>query len=337
MNKSLARAFAGLSCAACLACNSVLGASDYTIAEAAGGSGGEAGASGEAGAAGGAGTAGSGGCGSVVSPDAKTLRACVLSVSCSPFYPTRSISYCVTNDYLAAYPDLACKKAAATCGDIEVCEGEGYYTGGVCSGTSEKWRCDGDRAVRCSASAPYFVDCGQRGATCATLPAGSDLSYFPCVVAPSCTGTGSTCSGSVLSTCVGGVGYGLDCALSKATCAPDAKGEPGCFYKLPTCSDTGTNTCEGAVSRTCTSSGGTLAFDCGTSGFSCKEEAGSTYCLASGCQPGDAKACKADTCSGSKMTLCLGGAPYTIDCKDYGFSSCIDDKSDTGLVYAHCG
>ena len=44
-------------------------------------------------------------------------------------------------------------------------------------------------------------------------------------------------------------------------------------------------------------------------------------CTAPGCTSEDIAACT-ESCDGSKLTFCYGGAPLTVDCKDYGFKAC---------------
>ena len=44
-----------------------------------------------------------------------------------------------------------------------------------------------------------------------------------------------------------------------------------------------------------------------------------------------------ESCTGSKINLCYGGAQITVDCVDYGFATCTDAFSDSnGDFYATC-
>jgi hypothetical protein len=49
-----------------------------------------------------------------------------------------------------------------------------------------------------------------------------------------------------------------------------------------------------------------------------------------------------ESCTGSKLTLCYGGQPYTVDCGSYGFTSCDDTSftittpSGASVPYASC-
>ena len=78
------------------------------------------------------------------------------------------------------------------------------------------------------------------------------------------------------------------------------------------------------------SGGERFQFDCGSTGLECALES-YAYCLAPGCSGADVDGC-VESCSGSELTFCYGGAPVTIDCEDYGFDGC----KEVGDSFALC-
>jgi hypothetical protein len=81
--------------------------------------------------------------------------------------------------------------------------------------------------------------------------------------------------------------------------------------------------CSGTKATACGDNYETMAFDCSVSGLSCAVGVTDSYCLAPGCTTAQSDACKesCDTTTGT-ATFCVGGAPYKVDCKTYGFNTC---------------
>lgn len=309
----------GMLVAGSVACNSLLGANDYTIAEGATGS------------------AGSGGGAACTAPatDPDLVRACIVQAGCSIYAPPFSLSVCIAFDSLGSYPANACTARAKTCDDVAVCEGSAFLPG-LCAAGESGWKCVGSKAISCGQT-PYMIDCATKGGTC-DVSATANTKTLPCRVQETCTGTATACVGDVLSTCVGGKGYGLNCAVVKGKCQTTATG-PACVYALPTCSPAGHQVCEGSKARVCFNDNLEVTFTC-SSGLSClvtdnDTPNASSHCLAPGCTPEQDNACQ-ESCDGTNINLCYGGAQVTFDCASYGFKSCRTFKDDRLGSYAKC-
>jgi hypothetical protein len=208
------------------------------------------------------------------------------------------------------------------------------YPDAPVSCTDELSRCEGDYAVNCGGlndSPPYFTDCERMGGTCDIRPD----NIADCVVVDSCsepdpTGSenyASGCVGDDYYYCAGGKGFGNDCTKFAADCEMGDNGY-GCFYSVTSCGADSTS-CSGDTIVQCTD-GERFQYDCGSTNLECTIDTYS-YCLAPGCSGADADDCT-ESCSGSELTFCYGGAPVTIDCQDYGFDSCKEVED----VYALC-
>jgi hypothetical protein len=146
----------------------------------------------------------------------------------------------------------------------------------------------------------------------------------------------SACQGDVLYTCSGGVGYGTDCNASAASCAEyvDSDEMPAfdCFYATTSCT-TESAACSGDTAVSC-DTGTRYQFDCSAVNIGCDDSTSVLYCLAPGCSTANADACP-ESCNGTLLTFCIGGAPVTVDCRDYGFDTCREDVLD-GFDVAVC-
>jgi hypothetical protein len=80
-----------------------------------------------------------------------------------------------------------------------------------------------------------------------------------------------------------------------------------------------------------------MAFDCAVSGLSCAVGVTDSYCLAPGCTTAQSDACKesCDTTTGT-ATFCVGGAPYKVNCKAYGFNTCAKYTSTSLGAFVSC-
>ncbi len=260
--------------------------------------------------------------------DADVVRSCVLKVSCSPFDPVDLISACVTLNTQLTYPSADCR-SAMSCADVTRCTGEGF-TQTPCAADDPAWKCDGSKVVNCRDG--YFLDCAAYAGSCALYTDATQGERAGCQVLPQCSDDAGQlhCAGSVLYECEQGVGFGQDCAQSGRVCLDDGV-SAGCFDALPSC-DADSMACLDDVATTC--SGGELVqSNCGSVGLRC--DPSSLDCLAPGCGPEKWESCE-ETCSGSELTLCYGGAPYSIDCKDFGFASCETFRRGDSVVYAVC-
>jgi hypothetical protein len=167
-----------------------------------------------------------------------------------------------------------------------------------------------------------------------------------CVVNPSCQDTDSLehCSGNSDYVCYSGKGYGENCGAIGATCTA-VSGTSGCYFQNDSCQATDTYSCtsKNGNSTLAWCSGAKQAFDfsCARAGLSCAtDDAGTGNCVAPGCTLDSTQSC-AESCDpdGKTIHVCVGGAPYAIDCTLFGFSGCAksDDMSQTPpLAYAFC-
>jgi hypothetical protein len=142
------------------------------------------------------------------------------------------------------------------------------------------------------------------------------------------------------------VGYGQSCGADQ-TCYDDPTNGTSCYFNSSACVYSGVDTyvCNGNVVDWCTSidnNGALFPLDCSTAGLSCNSNSdgnGNAGCLAPGCTASDVSNCT-ESCSGSMATVCVGGAPYTFDCRSIGdtgtFSSCSVLSDTSGNQYAAC-
>lgn len=306
---------------ACVGCNAILGLNKFEVS----------------GGPGGGGQGGTTACGSQFSANKKIVDSCVLANSCSPFVPTSSISTCISLDVQEALGGTACTATATSCSDVQLCEGYGFTNSSQCPAGQSGWRCDGNIAVNCDQK--YFVSCDKRGGTCTMYDSNND--FVPdtagCLVVDSCTEQDGTtsCQGDTLYTCVGGQGFGAVCTNLSAKCEGQG-GQSSCLYAAPACSGQ-VAPCDGQTAEQCVN-GKLLRYDCAAVGLTCDAEPGGPYCVAPGCKLADVKACH-ESCSGSVLHLCYGGASYKVDCKTYGFSRCrqLTDSTPGGIgSYVTC-
>jgi hypothetical protein len=267
----------------------------------------------------------------------KLVSACVLAVSCDPFFFATTVSECITEDYLQSTTALSCLSNIRDCAGYTACRGTANATLADCPATGAAAKCDtsGNRAINCSGQAVGTVrNCAKLGGTCGTHPDGSGGTMAECLLVASCsdTDTLSHCSGNALYTCVGGKGYGQDCGAIDATCATVGT-DTSCFLNAPTCGAAG-YACSGTALGWCTSGGQHFNFDCSRAMLSCSiDDAGIGGCVAPGASS-CSESCGAD---GKTITACIGGTPHAIDCSQYGgFTQCTTATDSTGTLYAYC-
>jgi len=332
------------------------------------GTGGEAGSSLEGGASN-AGAAGALQTPAVVGCDGKTpftpnekiLRSCILRAGCSPNFddsgPVRTISECVTKNTQAAFPGESCNLSSKSCADYEACEHIGIAHDDLCLGKAT--RCDASgRAINCgNYTVDQFFDCPALGGTCTTyFDTSLNNTFADCkqAIAPqTCTGLSDDQSSychpgtggkpDSVYYCVNSTAYGQSCG-SLATCYdttdttdPKAKPSASCYFNFPTCTGGDSATCSSGVAKVC-SSGDLINYDCGSVGLDCAIKAGTEYCVAPGCTPTKVDTCT-ETCGadGVTLNLCYGGAPYAVNCTDYGFAGCsASTRKSDGLAFAAC-
>jgi hypothetical protein len=273
------------------------------------------------------------------------VSSCVLAASCDPFAFPIEISDCITNDSFHAFAGLSCLTSITTCTGAT----NSYYS---CKGTRIAQECAPTSISSCANNVAFdcsgvdifpgvATDCNVTGGTCTTYVDSQSNSRASCAVVPTCTGTdaGIQCSGNDLYTCtpprgVGatGIGLGVSCTAIDATCAT-ATGGSDCYYNgSTTCTNLGTAGCSGTTLRECTSMGQQFDFDCSHAGGTCASDAlGNIACVSPGCPT--TSSCVESCDSDHTITVCVGGAPYAIDCTKYDtFTSC-GTITSTGAVY----
>ncbi|MES1178246.1 MAG: hypothetical protein ABUL62_28245 [Myxococcales bacterium] len=282
-------------------------------------------------------------------PNNQIVTSCLIRAGCSPYTtPLRNISTCVTYDTQQALPGETCTRSATTCAEYEECEHVGIAGDDLCGG-SKVTRCQGNIAVNCDNYAiNQFTDCDALGGTCATYDYNGTI-YADCKqdVSPDTNCVGETddskhfCHSSpgkddLRYYCWEGEAYGQSCS-SLAYCDGDQTiGDSSCYYNLPTCSGSSV-TCKSNVANVC-SDGSLLKYDCGSVGLTCGVTLGKDYCFAPGCKAADVDDNCTESCStdGNKLNFCYGGAPFTVDCADYGFTHCESGEDDDGIPFAAC-
>ena len=266
-----------------------------------------------------------------IAANAQVVRSCVLDLACNPFPASVAVSDCVTLNTQASTPGTRCTAGARTCADFQRCVGFGFAGTDLCAGHTGG-RCVGSRAINCeSTGASAFEDCAAAGGTCVVSGSGANA-IADCRVVATCSETdGNThCSGNVSYSCEAGVGFGSSCGAGSYCNTADGT----CLLSGPECEAT-SDICNGQVDESC-SDKNLYRYDCGSVGLGCQTSGGNTWCLAPGCTFADLGSCT-ESCSGSRLTFCYGGAPYTVDCRNFGFASCTAGLSSGGVSnYAKC-
>ncbi len=292
------------------------------------------------------------------------MRSCILRAGCDPtLAPVRTISTCVTYDTQAALAGESCNLSSTSCADFEACEHVGIAHDDLCGPQTDGTRCQGTLAINCGnyEDSDRFYDCAALGGSCATFM-DKDVLFADCQleIAPdSCASSPSTnakyfChsgdgkSDDLRYYCWEGQAFGASCS-SLASCidTPEessgeaggsAVGNAGCFYDTDSCNGADSVSCNGDVATVC-SGGSQFQYNCGSVGLACSTTTRREYCLAPGCNAADVDFVCQESCSddASSFTFCYGGAPYTVDCADYGFSRCASGMDpDSGRIFAAC-
>ena len=264
---------------------------------------------------------------------AKLVSSCVYVVSCDPYYFDMNISNCITYDYLESALSLSCLSRITSCNDFYTCQGWRYATDSECPATSMSASCVGGNAVDCTAAPGIVTNCGQFGETCGTFTGPG----VGCIAPVSCTGTDSTlsCSSNYLYSCTNGVAFGQNCSTIQATCETVST-NTNCYYNASSCSNLNTYTCASNGLGWCSGAGQSLNYNCARAGLSCATDTtGTGYCVAPGCSIPPPSTCT-ESCIGHTLSVCVGGAPYNIDCTQYGFTGCTSAMDSSNTTYAWC-
>jgi hypothetical protein len=260
----------------------------------------------------------------------RITKACVMLWGCDPYVPNETLSNCISIDVPEAYLYYGCSLTASSCADIIACRGYGYPTMADCPASGP--HCNGNRAANCTgAGTGNVTDCTVTGGTCAMYTS-AGTTYAGCDVVPGCGQTDGLphCNGNTLYTCFGDAGIGKNCFTAE-TCKT-AGTTTSCYANLPACSTPGA-ACAGNDIQDCFTNGTEATFACSHVGLGCQSAA----CVAPGCTVANETSCT-ESCSGTVMSLCIGGAPFAVDCAKYGFSHCAAFNPAGGITthYVEC-
>lgn len=270
------------------------------------------------------------------------LRSCIFRVGCQPWtFPTDTISRCLSENTQLSRAYQNCSMNAASCADVAACEGSHIETA-FCAGKSDGTYCNGSEIAYCNAY-PYAHDCAKDGGTCKDF--GTEIDSFGTRVAcvlpgiASCTETSQTprCGGAddaYSYRCHDLLAYGTKCTRLGGECNDAGVCETPIDCDSPgvVCEQDSASVCDGH-SR--------AVYDCGSVGLRCDttksyiaDEA--HHCLAPGCTREDLEACH-ESCAGTTLTVCYGGSPVSVNCRDYGFKKCVEyDYSCSANATGNC-
>jgi hypothetical protein len=276
--------------------------------------------------------------------DFQTLvSTCAFAVSCDPYLFPISLSSCISQNALRAAPSFACLSTITSCtgttNSYYSCEGARYATTSECPGFNSNCDTINNVAIDCNFTtiSGIVTDCSRTPlAGCQIYADSGTSSNADCLVVNPCSAAdgGIQCSGNNRYGCVpvddGGVGVGRNCGT--ATCTASANNAVCQFNGTGTCTDAGTTACSGNTLQVCNSDGQAFNYDCTRAGGVCAtDNAARSSCVAPGCSLNSTctESCNQTT---NSLTVCIGGAPFTVSCTQYGFSSCGTDTT-TGYVY----
>ncbi|MBM4342303.1 MAG: hypothetical protein FJ100_02875 [Deltaproteobacteria bacterium] len=251
------------------------------------------------------------------------VQSCVLLASCSPF-GSQSVGTCIRDAVPLSSVYFHCIQGAATCQDVEACQGAGRLPASACADKPKGWHCDGLRGVRCGFGEPTYVDCAKVGGTCALYKEAATAETWPCLLKKGACAADKhwRCDGTRQVFCSGTELWGQDCAATGQRCLQGSTGATCSPVSFP-CSQ---NTCQGNTLHHCPWYGQPWGFryDCAVAGGVCQDG----MCRRKECAYGDTP-CRERCLDGTRMQTCVGsryawegGAPLTVDCAAYGFTGC---------------
>ncbi len=271
------------------------------------------------------------------------VATCVLSVSCDPLLFPVTLSSCITRNELQSTGTFACLSTISDCTGFYNCQGGRFATLTECPGFDSFCDTTNNVAVDCSEAVVFpgqALNCTKSGGTCATFTDDSGFSRADCVVVPSCTvpdGGAPECTANNKDfSCIDGVGYGTDCTAVSATCSSAGAAGTACYPDGTACSTPGVSSCSGNTLVSCDVTSQGFNFDCTRAGGTCVQggAAGTAGCVSPGCTL--ASRCT-ESCDGDHtLSVCVGGAPFAIDCTQYGFTSCGPFPADPSSPNVYC-
>jgi hypothetical protein len=272
------------------------------------------------------------------------VNACVLAVTCDPQYFEVPISDCITSDYLGAQFTTPCLANIKSCDDYYACRGDRIATPAECPDSNgiDVGSCSASGvATNCFAGGGGIVsNCAMQGGTCVVYdePDFSDNgdTAAGCQVGTcndSSTEDNECASASQIFICTatdsGDIEIGRNCP-SGSTCQT-SKGKTDCFETTSACTTPGTTCTSGNLTtcQTLTSGNQVYTGNCSVAGLVCDTTSSTGACAAPGCQNSGCS----ETCVGNSLQLCIGGAPFTVDCTTLGFDTCNSDINHPDINY----
>jgi hypothetical protein len=241
---------------------------------------------------------------------------------------------------------LACVAKGATCTSAAACLSQEFLDTGdtrcnkvpkdagpdASPGAYQYCDTDAQALVRCDPQYTFDIlhcNAGFFGpsATCTQAPDGTHL----CASGTDCPTT--ACSGNQLTYCgVSGLHVVTNCASYGQVCGTDVTNDAGGFQcltsdRLKTCTAAGSD-CDNRIVSVCDGFDRT-EFDCQSLGGTCTKSAGAARCQRPNdeCVPEDPKI---NVCTGTKISLCVGGKATSFDCASVGLTCIAGTSSLTG-------
>lgn len=248
-----------------------------------------------------------------------------------PMPPSR-VGFTLQHDAFACIADAKSCKEAGACLWIDLLEPNDERCADA--GPDAGWVCteDGGAVLGCSAGSVIHCTSGRFTPGTSCLP--GNTGEVTCALAPDCVGA-TSCAGPILSYCgINGLKFSMNCAYSGYTCGFDFDDYP-CAPPVQDsgyCPLMGKGRCEDGALWVCDGLFET-EFDCASASLDCVEKTGeSAMCMPKGaaCSPFDPLA---NQCSGSTLTVCVGGKMLPVDCAAFGMTC----KPAAQGQSAHCG
>ncbi len=272
------------------------------------------------------------------------VNACVLAVTCDPQYFEVPASDCITSDYLEAQFTSKCLAGIKSCDDYYACKGDRIATLTECPASSsiDVGSCSGSGVAKnCFANGGGIIsNCAAQGGTCVVYHeadfADNGDTAAGCqtgACTDSSTGANQCASSSQIFICTGtdsgDIAIGRNCP-SGSTCQT-SNGKTDCFDTTSPCTNPGTSCTNGDLTTCQNFTSGDQVFtgNCSVAGLVCDTTSSTGACAAPGCE---SSGCS-ESCVGNKLQLCIGGAPFTVDCTTLGFTTCGNDLNHPDINY----
>jgi hypothetical protein len=279
------------------------------------------------------------------------VKSCTLAVSCDPLFFDVTISDCITKDYLQGYEPSDCLSKISSCDDYFACQGSRIATATECQQASDQFvdigACNGTTAISCFSDGEGIVsNCAALGGSCTVF---NESDY---------ANTGDTLAGCQLGECTNPDGfthcgsttqvYSCDetdttsnVEISRTVCPQGStcqtiNGLATCLPTTSSCATAGSS-CTGGDLTQCLSLGAgnqQYTSNCSVAGLQCTQGLGTGACTAAGCSASNCT----EGCDPTKnqLTVCIGGAPFVVDCPSLGLPTCNGGSNANSDQYYFC-